>query len=371
MDKPPRDAAEGEAHELREHVMRLLRVEADLFRRNEQLDAQWRIYRSLSELGKRLHGRLGETEIAAVSVHFVLYALNVERCVVGLRDGARVRVVAWDGYYDEALARTIAALSFDAEHPLFNPVAPGQRQRLCSLPAVPGERDAIGRTFELDEHVWLPLREGPEEAMAGFLLAGNSAAKARHHGRIIADDPVVLALDNLVELMSAALRSARLDQALRVERDRLEVRVRERTKEREQLLSEIIRTQEQRLEELSTPILPIADHILVMPLIGTMDGQRSAQLQCAALEGAAARRAKFVILDVTGVKDADASFAKVLLGTAAGLRLLGVRAVITGIRPDVALALVNLDTDLEAVVTRSTLQSGIAYAMGRSGAPNW
>jgi anti-anti-sigma regulatory factor len=353
----------AEIHELREQVMRLLGVEADLFRRNEQLDALCKIYQSLSDLGKRFHANLGETEIAAAVVHFVLYSLNQERAVLGLRDGELVRAVAWDGYYEDEHAQTIAALAFDPDHSLFDPVPPSERYRLRTLPDEPRERDVIGETFGLDEYVWLPLRDGEDAATTGYLIAGNTSKRAPHHGRLIADDPVVLALENLVELASAAIRSARLGQALAAERDQLEARVEERAHELEELVSDIIVTQELRLEELWTPILPIAEHILVMPLIGTMDAARAVQFSKAALEGAATRRAKFVILDVTGVKAASVSFARVLVATAKGLRLLGVEAVITGIRPDVASMLVKLDTQVGTLVTRATLQSGISYAM--------
>lgn len=399
MDDPPGDGAperddglRAETHELRRQVMRLLRVEADLFHRNEQLGALWKIYQSLSELGKRLHGKLGEAEIGAAIAQFALYSLNLERSVVVLEEGARARAAAWDGYYDEEHARAIAALSFQAGDPLFDPIPPDQSQRLRPLPKEAGGRDAIGQAFALDEYALLPLREGGDTRAIGYLIAGNTAKKARHHSRIIADDPVVLALENLVDLASAALRSARLDEALEAERVELEARVEERTRElsalnerlamelserrraeaaREELLSEVIRTQERRLEELSTPILPITEHILVMPLIGTMDAARATQLQSAALEGAAARAASFVILDVTGVKVVDASFAGALVKTAEGLRLLGVRAIVTGIRPEVAQALVVLDdapapAPAGALVTRGTLQSGIAYAMARA-----
>jgi anti-anti-sigma regulatory factor len=368
MTSPPSEQGSADLHELREQVMRLLGVEADLFRRNQQLDAQWKMYRSLADLGKQLHGKLGEAEIAAAIVRFALYSLNLERSVMGLqpRDGEAIRTVAWDGFYDDEQAKAISELTLGPDHPLFDPTSPGQRHRLRSLAEQPSERDEIGRTFGLDEYVWLPLRDGRESATIGYLVAGNSAQKARHHARIIADDPVLLALENLVELASAGLQSARLDQVLATEREQLEIRVVERTREREELLSAIIRTQEQRLDELATPILPIAEDILVMPLIGTMDAARSAQLQSAALEGAATRRARSVILDITGVKAIDATFARALLDTAGGLRLLGVQAVITGVRPEIALALVNLGANLHTLVTHATLQSGVAHAMSRA-----
>jgi anti-anti-sigma regulatory factor len=346
-------------------VMRLLRTEADLFRRNEQLDDQRKIYQSLAEFGKQLHGRLGEAEVAAAAVQFALYTLNLERCVIGLQRGAVARAVAWDGYYDDEQAQTIAALSLDSSHPLFDDAALRAGHRLHALPEPAGERDAIGQLFDLDEHVLFPLRDGRDNALIGYLIAGNTARKVLHHSRVRADDPVMLALENLVGLTSAALQNARLDEILAAERRELEDRVEARTRERQQLLSEVIRNQEARLEEMSTPILPIAEHILVIPLIGTMDAERSARFKVTALEGAAAQRASFVIVDITGVTAVDASFAQMLVDTAEGLRLLGVQAVFTGIRPAVAQALVSLEGRFAGLVTRGSLRGGIAFAMRR------
>ena len=69
-----------------------------------------------------------------------------------------------------------------------------------------------------------------------------------------------------------------------------------------------------------------------------------------------------MILDVTGVPHADTAVARALLRAAAAVRLLGVEPILTGIRPEVARALVALDVDLKGLVTLSTLQDGIFHA---------
>lgn len=135
--------------------------------------------------------------------------------------------------------------------------------------------------------------------------------------------------------------------------------------ENRRLQEEIIRVQEQSLRALSTPLIPIAERVVVMPLIGVVSGARVQQVIGSLLEGVAAHRAEVAILDVTGVPVVDAQVANALIQAAQAGALLGAEVILTGIRPEIARALVNLGTDLSGLVTRSTLQSGIKYALQR------
>jgi DNA-binding response OmpR family regulator len=138
--------------------------------------------------------------------------------------------------------------------------------------------------------------------------------------------------------------------------------------ERAALQQQIIEAQAARLSEMSTPIIPITDRILVMPLIGLMDEKRAEQVLFAALERTRESGADVLILDITGVPRADHGIATTIVNTARALRLLGAQTVLTGIGPDVARTLVELEVDFTEVVTHSTLQGGIAYAVrGRWG----
>lgn len=130
---------------------------------------------------------------------------------------------------------------------------------------------------------------------------------------------------------------------------------------------EIIRAQALAIEELSTPLIPIADEILVMPLIGMMDSARAKQVMTSLLSGLAATRGKYAILDITGVPVVDTAVANAILKSAHAARLLGTEVILTGIRPEVAQTLVNLDATLTNITTCGTLQSGVAYALKRRG----
>jgi rsbT co-antagonist protein RsbR len=125
---------------------------------------------------------------------------------------------------------------------------------------------------------------------------------------------------------------------------------------------ETIRVQNAVLAELSTPLIPISDQVMVMPLIGAVDSRRAQQVLETLLQGIASSGAQVAILDITGVPVVDTQVANALIHAAQAVKLLGAQVVLTGIRPEVAQTLVGLGADLGGIITRSSLQSGIAYA---------
>jgi rsbT co-antagonist protein RsbR len=128
---------------------------------------------------------------------------------------------------------------------------------------------------------------------------------------------------------------------------------------------EIIRAQSALLAELSTPLIPLNDHVMVMPLIGTLDSRRVQQVLESLLSGVAGSGADIAILDITGVSMVDTQVANALIRAAQAVKLLGARVMLTGIRPEVAQTLVGLGVDLSGIATHSSLQSGIAAVMAR------
>ncbi len=125
---------------------------------------------------------------------------------------------------------------------------------------------------------------------------------------------------------------------------------------------ETLRAQNAALAELSTPLIPISDEVMVMPLIGAVDSQRAQRVIETLLMGIGQSKARVVILDITGVPVVDTQVANALIRAAQALRLLGSEVILTGIRPEVAQTLVGLGADLSSITTRSSLQSGIAHA---------
>ena len=132
--------------------------------------------------------------------------------------------------------------------------------------------------------------------------------------------------------------------------------------ERAALQAQVIAAQEATIRELSTPVIPLGDGVLVAPIVGRLERTRAAALLERVLGEVAARRARAVILDVTGVADIDAEAAHGLLQVARAVRLLGAAAIVTGVRPEVAGGLVDAGVDLAGLVTLDTLQRGLQHA---------
>ncbi|NTW01409.1 MAG: STAS domain-containing protein [Oscillochloris sp.] len=183
-----------------------------------------------------------------------------------------------------------------------------------------------------------------------------------------------------------ALRSARnashalehANQALNESNSELENRVAQRTIELQQrevklqqTLVELqqtfadLRTSQDTIRELSTPILPVAANVLVAPIVGTIDSERTSVFMGSLLSEAERTSARYLIIDVTGIPVIDTHVARMLLQTTHAIKLLGAQVILTGIRPEVAQTLVSLGIDLSSIITRGTLQSGIAEALNR------
>ncbi len=137
-----------------------------------------------------------------------------------------------------------------------------------------------------------------------------------------------------------------------------------RESERQQ---EVIKAQKQAIQELSTPIIPVMDRIIVMPLIGSIDTMRARDITRSLLAGIREHRAKVVILDITGVPIVDSGVASYLNKTIQAARLKGARTIITGISDAVAETIVDLGIDWSGIETLSDLRTGLVIALNSLG----
>lgn len=133
--------------------------------------------------------------------------------------------------------------------------------------------------------------------------------------------------------------------------------------ERANFQEQIIAAQRHALQELSTPLIPISDDVVIMPLVGSIDSRRAQQVMEALLEGVAHYQADTVILDITGVRVVDTQVANAFLRAAQAVQLLGARVILTGIQPEIAQTIVQLGADMSGIATHGSLQSGIATVL--------
>jgi rsbT co-antagonist protein RsbR len=123
-----------------------------------------------------------------------------------------------------------------------------------------------------------------------------------------------------------------------------------------------IRDQQEAIQELPTPVLPMREGLLIVPIIGLIDSHRARQLTEQLLTSIRANRAKVVVIDITGVQSLDTKVANHMVQTIEAARLMGAQTIIAGVSPDIARTMVTLGIDLTRVSTVGDLQGGIERA---------
>jgi len=128
---------------------------------------------------------------------------------------------------------------------------------------------------------------------------------------------------------------------------------------------DVIERQAATIRALATPIIRIWDEILCLPVIGTVDSQRTAEMMNALLQAITREQARFAIVDLTGVDVVDTSTADHLIRLFKAARILGVEGVLCGIQPAVAQTVVALGMDLGEVRTSRTLHDALRWCLSR------
>ena len=128
---------------------------------------------------------------------------------------------------------------------------------------------------------------------------------------------------------------------------------------------EVIERQAATIRALATPIIRVWDEILCLPVIGTVDSQRTADMMSSLLTAIQREQARYAIVDLTGVEVVDTSTADHLIRLFKAARVLGVEGVLCGIQPAVAQTIVALGMDLGQVRTSRTLQEALRWCLAR------
>jgi rsbT co-antagonist protein RsbR len=129
---------------------------------------------------------------------------------------------------------------------------------------------------------------------------------------------------------------------------------------------ELIQRQQREMMELSTPVVQLWENILALPLIGTLDSERTQVVMESLLQKIVDTGALIAIIDITGVPTVDTLVAQHLLKTVAAARLMGADCIISGIRPQIAQTIVHLGVNLSDVTTKASLADAFSIALKRT-----
>jgi rsbT co-antagonist protein RsbR len=213
---------------------------------------------------------------------------------------------------------------------------------------------------QLDVAAWVPMRELLEQVSAARVAEGFTPSQTASF--------VFSLKEPLFELLRREVGSdanALADETLLASRllDTLGLYTFEcYSRAREQ----VIGRQQEELLELSTPVVELSKGILALPLIGTLDSQRTQIVMENLLERIVASEAEIAIIDITGVPTVDTLVAQHLIKTVSAARLMGADCIISGIRPQIAQTIVHLGLELN-VISKATMADAFALALRRLG----
>jgi len=117
------------------------------------------------------------------------------------------------------------------------------------------------------------------------------------------------------------------------------------------------------LLEVSTPVITVWDGVVSVPIMGTLDSERTQLMMENLLEAIVDREAETAIIDISGIATVDSSVADHLIRTAKAVRLVGAVPILTGINANIAQTIARLGIELEGLKTMSTLRDGLRYAI--------
>jgi rsbT co-antagonist protein RsbR len=127
--------------------------------------------------------------------------------------------------------------------------------------------------------------------------------------------------------------------------------------------AEALSRQAQEILDISTPVVRVWEGIILAPIIGLLDSQRTQQLMEKLLQGIVDTGSTIALVDITGVPAIDTQTARHLVESVAAVRLIGADVILTGVRPAIAQTLVHLGVDLSGITTRASLAAGLRAAL--------
>lgn len=162
---------------------------------------------------------------------------------------------------------------------------------------------------------------------------------------------------------------ASMEEAINVLLEDFATLIEERNQAEKELKEKLntIQKQQEAINELSTPVIKVWDNLLVLPIIGTLDSQRTQSMMEALLQEITVTGCKYAILDITGVAVVDTMVANHLIKTITAAGLMGAVCILSGISPTIAQTIVHLGIDLTGIKTKGNMMEAVKYVIRANG----
>lgn len=222
-----------------------------------------------------------------------------------------------------------------------------------------------------DPNAMVPIERLSERYRAIGEVINSLLEELRHHREELTDALDILkeALDQTSAGKPVVILVSRLPERYRPIGETINSMVDEASQREAELkkikeqLEETLKAQAQTIKELSTPIIPVWERILMAPLIGSFDSLRAHELNEALLKAVSAQKPLRVLLDLSGLAHVDTQVVGELVKLVRAVRILGTKAILVGIKPHLAQSLIRLGASLEGIPTYSSLEQGLKAAI--------
>ena len=123
---------------------------------------------------------------------------------------------------------------------------------------------------------------------------------------------------------------------------------------------ELLKSHRETVDELSVPIIPIAERVCILPVVGNVDTYRAKKIREKTLQRVKELKAQQLIIDISGVPFVDTAVVNHLFKIVKGIKLLGCSTILTGISPEIADTMIELGIEIDSELkTRSDLQQAL------------
>ncbi len=221
------EVAKNQISLLSNQVKRLTKTESELYDAQEKLDKQLRIYSELYELGKKLSLTLNLNEILNSAVHFALYELDFERCLLFIYDeiNSQFTLGSYDGYYEQDQIDMISNLIIKKEDILINKVINSNSSLVYKSSIKDKVLEDFSSLLDLGEYIIYTL--GNKDKMLGIMIVGNSSLNCEYQTRIEEKSYFIVGLNNLVSQIINAINNVYFYDEIEKEKQLLEYKVQE------------------------------------------------------------------------------------------------------------------------------------------------